>query len=310
MKLSHLNGLRAFEATLRNGTFTAAANELGVTVAAVGQQIRGLEDYLGVKLFDRFPTGAKPTKEARAVASRLSVAFTQIEEVFKELGSRHDPGRLKVTMSHFMLDDWMAGRMPGFHKCNPGIEIVYHIGDDCVDLLSSDVDMAIRFSPEPGPEYAFDELHKGCFMPLCTPAFASEHGLSPETKDLTGVTLFQFYIVTNDPAWAGWQELLERQAVRKADPGPIQQMSGLRAALSGEGLVMCGLTESFNDLKEGRLVAPLGPAFVTQYTYGYRLVWPAGRALTRPMRRFRTWVLQERDKFVAQASELLGVQLK
>ena len=55
MKLSHLNGLRALEATLRNGTFTKAAEELGVTVAAIGQQIRALEDYLGLKLRQKSP---------------------------------------------------------------------------------------------------------------------------------------------------------------------------------------------------------------------------------------------------------------
>ncbi|MGI9370971.1 MAG: LysR substrate-binding domain-containing protein [Hyphomicrobiales bacterium] len=310
MKLSHLNGLRAFEATLRNGTFTAAADELGVTVAAVGQQIRGLEDYLGITLFDRLPAGAKPTKDALAVASRLTVAFTQIEDVFIELGSGRDPGRLKITMSRFMLDGWMTQRMPDFHNRNPGIEISYHIAEEFVDLLNSDVDLAIRFSPEPTPEYAYDDLHHSCFMPLCTPAFATEHGLSPDTDDLTGVALFQFHDTTNDPAWVGWPELLKRHAIRKSDSGPVQKISGYRVALSGEGLVLCSLTDSFNDLKEGRLVAPLGPSFVTQYTYGHRLVWAAGRNLTNPMRKFRSWVLREQDKFIVQASELLGVDLK
>ena len=310
MKLSHLNGLRAFEATLRNGTFTAAADELGVTVAAVGQQIRGLENYLEITLFERLPTGAKPTKDALAVASRLTVAFTQIEDVFIELGSGRDPRRLKITLSRFMLDGWMTQRMPDFHKLNPGIEISYHIGEEFVDLLSSDVDMAIRFSPEPTPEYAFEDLHRTCFMPLCTPDFARQYDLSPNTKDLTGVALFQFHDVTEDPASLGWPELLAQHAIRKSDSGPVQQISGYRAALSGEGLVLCSLTESFNDLVEGRLVAPLGPSFVIQYTFPHRLVWAAGRRLSIPMRKFRSWVLEEQEKFIVDASNLLGVQLK
>lgn len=310
MKLSHLNGLRAFEATLRNGTFTSAADELGVTVAAVGQQIRGLENYLGVKLFDRLPSGSRPTPEALAVASRLRIAFTQIEDVFDELGSGRDPGRIKITMSHFMMDDWLSDRMPDFHEHNPGIEVTYHIGEEFVDLLNSDVDIAIRFSPEPGSEYEFDDLHRGGFMPLCTPEFADKYNLNPKARDLTGVPLFQFHDVTSDPAWVGWEELLDRHSIQKNDPGPIQKISGYRVALSGDGLVICGLTESFNDLIEGRLVAPLGPRFVTQYSYGYRLVWPAGRRLSPAAQTFRKWVLVERDHFITKASAMLGVELQ
>ena len=310
MKLSHLNGLRALEATLRNGTFTAAAEELSVTVAAIGQQIRGVEDYLGVKLFDRRPAGAKPTAEALAGAARLTVGFTHIEEVFGELGSEGKMGRLKITMSHFILDDWLAARMPRFHGRYPGVAVSYHTGEELVDLFNSDIDMAIRFSIEPGPEYAFEPLHKGCFMPVCTPDFASRYDLHSEIRDLTGVPLFQFHDVTSDPAWVGWPELLESHSIRKSDPEPVQQASGYRVALSGEGLVLCGLTESFNDLVEGRIIAPLGPAFVIQYTFGYRLMWPAGRSLTRPMRNFRDWLLEERDAFLEQASDVLGVDLE
>lgn len=310
MKLSHLNGLRALEVTLRKGNFTAAAEELGVTVAAIGQQIRGLEDYLDVKLFERLPSGAKPTEDALAIATLLTVGFSQIEEAFVELGSFRKSGRLRITMSHFMLDDWLAQRMPDFHTRYPGISVSYDIGETYVDLRSSDVDMAIRFSPEPGPEYSFEYLYTGCFMPVCTADFAVRHNLHPQVRNLTGVPLFQFHDVTSDPAWVGWGELLDKHSLRKDDPHPIQQISGYRTALSSEGLLLCGLTESFNDLKEGRLVAPLGPAFVTQYTFGYRLVWPVGRKLSPPMRDFREWVLEQRDQFNVQVSELLGVELK
>ena len=78
MKLSHLNGLRALEATLRKGTFSAAAKELGVTVAAIGQQLRNLEEYLGVTLFERLPRapGRRPKRvswpSASLPASRTS----------------------------------------------------------------------------------------------------------------------------------------------------------------------------------------------------------------------------------------------
>lgn len=310
MKLSHLNGLRALEATLRNGTFTAAADELGVTVAAIGQQIRGLEDYLGTKLFDRLPSGVKPTDEALAVATRLTIGFTKIEEVFNEIRSGRKDGRLTVTMSHFMLDDWLAERLPRFHARMPDVEVTFDTSEEYADLFNGEIDMAIRFSPEPGAEYAFDELYKGCFMPVCTPDFASQHSLTLGVKDLTGVPLFQLHDVTSDPAWIGWPDLLKRHNILKSDPGPTQQVSGYRVALIGGGLVICGLTESFNDLSDGRLVAPLGPDFVTHFSFGYRLVWPSGKTLKKPMRQFREWLLEENSDYKTKASELLGVKLQ
>ena len=69
MKTSHLNALRALEAALRTGSFRSAADDLGVTTAAVGQQIRGLEEYVGRQLFIRKPSGAVPTEAAVGVAA-------------------------------------------------------------------------------------------------------------------------------------------------------------------------------------------------------------------------------------------------
>jgi len=310
MKLSHLNGLRALEATLRNGTFTAAADELGVTVAAIGQQIRGLEDFLDLKLFERLPSGARPTEAAISVATRLTVGFTHIDDALKNLAKSKKTATLRIAMSHFMLDDWLAERMPEFHRAHPAVEVRYDIREEYVDLHSDEADLAIRFSPQPGPEYDYEHLHYGCFAPLCTPEFAATHDLRPDQRDLTGVPLYQFHDVTTDPEWVGWPELVARHGITKNDPGPIQQISGYRVALAGEGLVLCGLTESFNDLRDGRLIAPMGPDFVSQFSYGYRLVWPAGRQLTHPMRAFRSWILTERDKFIREASRLLGCNLK
>ncbi|WP_164871781.1 LysR substrate-binding domain-containing protein [Solirhodobacter olei] len=309
MKLSHLNGLRALEAILRTGTFTAAAEELGVTVAAVGHQIRGLEDYFGLKLFDRLPAGAKPTEQALSVAAGLTVGFAHLDDALANLAKGRDTGRLSIATSHFMLDDWLAERMPGFHRKYPGVEVSYDITDAYVDLFNSDVDMAIRFSPEPGPEYEYEVLLMDCFLPVCTPDFASRHDVHPEMKDLTGVPLYRVHDMTTDPAWVGWPELLARHSITKKDKAPVQHVAGYRVALAGEGLVLCGLSETFNDLRDGRLVAPLGPDFIVQYSYGFRLVWPAGRTMSRPMRNFLRWILLERDRFLGEASNLLGVEL-
>lgn len=310
MNISYLNGLRALEATLRNGTFTAAAEELAVTVGAIGQQIRSLEDYLNLKLFDRLPSGVQPTSEARAIAVRLTNGFTQIDDVLSELkGSLHG-GRISVSLSHYILDDWLSGCLHRFQERAPDVEIRFHSGEEYVDLFAGEFDMAIRFSPKPEPQFDFQELHRGYFMPICTPEFAERHRLSPETKDLTGVPLFRLLDETKDPAWIGWPDILKKHNIRKDDLGPVQQLTGKGTALSGSGLMLLGLTESYNGLVEHRLVAPMGPNFVYPFSYGYRLVWPSGRTLTRPMRLFRDWLMEERDDYLNTASEILDLSLR
>jgi LysR family transcriptional regulator, glycine cleavage system transcriptional activator len=310
MKLSHLNALRALEATLRRGTFSAAADELGVTVAAIGQQVRGLEDYLGIRLFDRLPSGAQPLPEARAIAERLTAGFSQIEDVLTELRSGRDGRRLSLTMTYHFLDDWMSQRLPRFYALDGSVEIKIDTSDRLVDLASENVDMAIRYSQEPGAGMEALDLFSGCYFPVCSPEFAAAHRLSPDCRDLTNVPLFVLQEATTDPNWIGWREWLREFNVEKRDAIRGKRTTGRATAVTGAGLVLVGLIEAFPDLVDGRLVAPLGPWAVRPSAYRYRLIWSANRSMSRPMRVFRDWIARERDKFVREASRLLGVEIQ
>ena len=255
-------------------------------------------------------TSTMPRKPARRVAARLSESFSGIDSVLSELKGDAGQVRLKVAMSSFILEYWLSERLPWFNRTAPEVELSFDLATGYVDLIAGDADMAIRFSPEPGPEFVFEPIYRGWFFPVCTPAFAEAHGLTPGTTDLTGIPLYRLHDATTDPAWCGWEAMIARHGLRKDDPGPVERITGLRTALSGAGLMIVGLTEAFHDLKERRLMAPLGPRFVFPFTYGYRLVWPAGRELTRPMRLFRTWMLAERDVYLEEASALLGREIR
>ena len=309
MKLSHLNGLRALEATLRKGTFSAAAKELGVTVAAIGQQLRNLEAYLGVTLFERLPSGARPTPEARLVAERLTAGFSHIEDVLTELRVGNDGRRLSLTMTHMFFEDWMSQRLPRFYALNPTTEVKIDTSDHFVDLAAENVDMAIRFSAEPGPAYETLDLHLSCYFPACTPDFADAHKISPETRDLTGIPLFFLRDVTTDPEWVGWPQWMKRFGFEKRD-AQQHRTAGRATAVSGAGLVLITLTQAFNDLLEGRLVAPFGRRVVRLSTYRYRLVWSTTRRPFRAMREFQNWMADECDQYARTTSELLGVQIR
>ena len=97
MRLSHLNSLRALEATLRHGSFTAAAVELGITPAAVGQRVRALEEYLGRNLFERTATGITAGEDAKRVEALLTTGFSAIAGGLDQL--RFAPGRNRVSVT-------------------------------------------------------------------------------------------------------------------------------------------------------------------------------------------------------------------
>ena len=308
MKLSHLNGLRTLEAVLRDGSFAAAADELGVTVAAVGQQIRGLEDYLGVKLFDRLPGGASPTAAARDVAEQLTLGFGQVEDALGRLGAVRRAEKLRVATFKWFHEDWLTERIPRFYDRHGQVEVSFDLGDRFVDLVRGEADMAIRVGGRAGAELATMHLFQGGFLPVCTPGFATEHGLGPESDDLSGVPLFRFSPTAGDPAIVGWPELIVRHGLAH-DGGALNRVAGTRAALAGQGLVLCSLLSSFDEIRAGRLVAPLGPRLFTAYTAPYRLVWSAGRSLTPAMRGFRDWIDAEARAFLSEASDTLGLAL-
>lgn len=309
MKLSHLNALRALEATLRCGTFSAAADELGVTVGAIGQQLRGLEDYLGLRLFDRLPSGVRPTVEAREVAEQLTMGFGAVDEALAQLRGGRDGRHLTISLTYHYLDHWLSNRLTSFYGAYPDIEIKIEASDALVDLRAENIDMAIRFSRDAGQGFDALEICHGCYLPVCTPGFAEVHGITPETRDLTGVPLFILYDRTTDPEWRDWAAWMKDFGLTSTDPFGGQHTTGQNTAVSGAGLVLTGLTEVFNDMREGRLVAPLGPRVMRRGSYMYRVIWPKTRRPNRAMRAFLAWIAAERDEFVAEASALLGVQL-
>jgi LysR family glycine cleavage system transcriptional activator len=125
MKRTHLplNGLRVFDAAARHLSFTRAADELAVTPAAVGQQIRALEDMLGVVLFRRTPKGLELTPEAENGLNAVRAGFLQFEEAVRAMQAAAgvqirspSPHRATVTAK------WLAPRLAAYGRTDPELK--------------------------------------------------------------------------------------------------------------------------------------------------------------------------------------------
>jgi LysR family glycine cleavage system transcriptional activator len=314
MKVSHLNALRALEATLRKGSFKVAADELGVTTAAIGQQIRTLEAFLDRKLFLRTNTGVQPTDSALSIQQKLTTSFLTIEDIIGQLKTQRSKNRLAITLPSSFAEYWFTGRLPEFHKTNSEIDLRLDASNRMVDLLTEDFDFAIRYSPPQSETYQESILFGDYVLPICTPDFARQHQLSTDLRSLAGVPLIHLGKRTPDPEWVDWMKWGETFGF---DPDSLRDgihltefNSGIQTAIRGQGLVMCGLVEAYNSIKQGLLVNPFGPDLCCKTSYQYRLVSVHARALSNLQTQFQEWVVDTAGEFQTELTDFFLLQGK
>ncbi|MEM6909915.1 MAG: LysR family transcriptional regulator [Pseudomonadota bacterium] len=151
MKRTHLplNALRVYDAAARHLSFTRAADELAVTPAAVGQQIRALEDHLGVVLFRRTSKGLELTPEGGAGLDALREGFLRFEESVQAMQAGQASDRYTLAVPHEFYAAWLAPRLAEFQAGTPGV--LYSITpDESADFTEANLDLAIRLIDGPG----------------------------------------------------------------------------------------------------------------------------------------------------------------
>jgi LysR family transcriptional regulator, glycine cleavage system transcriptional activator len=145
-----LNGLRVFDAAARHLSFTRAADELAVTPAAVGQQIRALEDVLGVVLFRRTSKGLELTPEAEGGLEALRSGFIQFEEAVRAMQSGQTSKSLAIAAPRDFTAKWLAPRLAAYGKNDPDLRFALIATEGELDFTEANFDLAVRYSDGPG----------------------------------------------------------------------------------------------------------------------------------------------------------------
>ena len=151
MKRTHLplNALRVYDAAARHLSFTRAADELAVTPAAVGQQIRALEDHLGVVLFRRTSKGLELTPEGAAGLDPLREGFLRFEESVQAMQAGQASDRYTIAAPREFYAEWLAPRLAVFQASTPGV-LYSFVADENADFTEANLDLAIRLVDGPG----------------------------------------------------------------------------------------------------------------------------------------------------------------
>lgn len=176
MKRTHLplNGLRVFDAAARHLSFTRAADELAVTPAAVGQQIRALEETLGTVLFRRTAKGLELTDEGTAGLAALREGFLQFEEAVRAMQAGQSSKSLSIAAPRELAAKWLMPRLAALSAADPDLRIALTaIGDEGVDFAQANLDLAILWGAGPG-EHQGEAIESDGMVTVAGPAAAPE----------------------------------------------------------------------------------------------------------------------------------------
>ena len=170
MKRTHLplNGLRVLDAAARHLSFTRAADELAVTPAAVGQQIRALEDTLGVVLFRRTTRGLELTPEAEAGLGPLRDGFLQFEEAVRAMQAGQSSKSLTIAAPRDLTEKWLMPRLAEVAQRDGELRFVLLSSDDATDFTEANLDLAIRWGEGPG-EHEGEALESDGMVTIAAP---------------------------------------------------------------------------------------------------------------------------------------------
>jgi DNA-binding transcriptional LysR family regulator len=250
-----LNALRAFEATARLRSFSAAAEELSVTHGAVSRHIRMLEDSVGLPLLKRSAHGAVPTTEGQRLADGLSSAFSLIQSSVEQL----KPGPLTLACSESIMMFWLIPRLNRFMQAHPDVELRFNMSHGPVDFARDSVSVAIRLSSiEPPKDVVRADVAHEWVGPVCSPEYLRQHRIE-SVLDLTRARLMVSR--TRPSAWDDWARCSGHTDMNlHVDESFDHFYLLIQGARCGLGLANVPRMLVRDDLTSGTLVAPL--AFV------------------------------------------------
>ena len=248
-----LNAMRAFEATARLRSFSAAADELFVTHGDVSRHIRILEDSLGLPLLVRSAHGTETTVEGQRFAEGLSRAFALIQSSIEQL----KPGPLTLSCSESIMMYWLIPRLAQFQRSSPGVELRFNMSYGSEAFTRDNSSVAIRLSSiDPPQQVISTNVVDEWIGPVCSAQYLRSLRLE-SAADLTRARLMVSR--TRPHAWADWSRCCSQ------DIGDLHVAETfdhffllIQAARCGLGCINVPRMLVRDDLNSGALVAPLG----------------------------------------------------
>jgi LysR family glycine cleavage system transcriptional activator len=320
-RLPPLTALRAFESAARHLSFKQAAVELHVTPAAISQQVKALEDYLGLSVFRRLTRALELTPTGIAMLPKVHAAFECLAEAVAAT-RQIDDGPLTVAAPPSFASRWLVPRLPRFSSIHPGVELRISSAAEHIDRIDASTlgafgptdlrdassRVTIRFGKGIYPGLRVDRIFSPDYVPICSPQLPSVERPLATPQDLCRHVLIHDDTLGLDQRHAMWTQWLDAAGVALIDAqrGPrfSNAVLALDAALDGQGVALALRPLVEADIAAGRLIIPFDLALASPYAYF--LVMPEQLSRRASVAAFSAWLLAEGERVGAQTSAVLA----
>ena len=306
-QLPGTRALQTVEAAGRHLNFSRAADELGLTPAAVSHQIKEFEDRLGVTLFARTSRTTKLT-EAGAIMHEATVEALGVlhRAAARARKLARGTSELKVSTDATFASRWLLPRIELFRRVRPDIELRFDASSQLRDFERDDVDVAIRFGTGRYPGLVAERLFDNIIIPVCSPNLLRSGPPLSEPRDLLRHTLVHIEWSRQGVTWPNWRMWMAAAGVEDFDDSRCvvfeDSSHAVQTAVEGSAVALADFAMVANDLSTGRLIRPFELGIRLPADFAYYLVYPTQNAEDGRIIAFRDWVFEEAAKTQGKSS--------
>ena len=291
-RMPPLNALKAFEASARHLSFTNAAEELNVTQSAVSRQVKGLEDYLQIQLFDRHNRSLVLTDAGRSFLPGLRHGFDTIDQATQRVVAMSSSPRLTVRTSlPTITQRWLTPKLMTFQKDQTDLEVRIVTASTIVpiDFTNEEIDVAFTRAKFNHDDLVNEEIVEEEIIAVCNP---HTHAASP-IRDFSDVANHRH--IHNIERLEIWNDWLNHHGIHDVDPSGDWKLDHfflvIEAAMAGIGIALVPLISVIDALKAGLLMAPFEETFKTGECY--HIVRRRSDSESAPVQNFIEWLRTE-----------------
>lgn len=293
-----IRALRTLDATRRHLNFSRAADELGVTPAAVSYQIKEIEEQLGAALFVRTNRSIRLTEAGSVLCEAASDALDIMRRAIAQARKTvRGPAQLRVTVDAHFAVKWLMRRLERFRKLWPDIELRFDISTEVRDFDLDDVDIGVRFGAGNYPGLCTHRLFDDVIVPVCSPRLLASGPPLGQPSDLLNHTLVHVEWARQGVTWPNWRMWMAAAGIDDFDDSRIVSFATssdvVQAALNGDAVALADFTMVAGDLAEGRLVRLFELGIRMPPEFAYFLVYPQETASDPRIAAFRDWIIDE-----------------
>jgi DNA-binding transcriptional LysR family regulator len=290
--MDRVHHLRVFMRVAASGSFSQAADQLGMSRGGVSAAVQQLEAWLGTRLMHRTTRRVTLTQDGEALLDRAASLISDMDDLQQQFrpGLQGITGRIRVDMPTRIARRFVAPALPDLFAKFPGIEVELGATDRAIDLALAGVDCALRVGPLSSTNLVASPLGGFELINCASPAYAAPRGLPCSPRDLERHTCVG-YISQSSGRAAPWEWEEEGKPMTRTLPSTASANNAeiyIACALAGLGMIQIPRFDVQDHLDRGELIEFLPQARPSPLPV--HLVYPSRHQLTRRVKAFTGWL--------------------